>query len=98
MKFMVHWSVDQENWVPVLQKWTSMTAKEQMDAGKGVKILGRWHEMASRTGVAILEASNAAAVMTYLGQWNPHMDIDISPVVDDAGATKAGKTILNNLG
>ena len=69
MKFMVHWSVDQENWVPVLQKWTSMTAKEQMDAGKGVKILGRWHEMASRTGVAILEASNAAAVSPNRSRW-----------------------------
>lgn len=98
MKFMVHWSIDQENWIPVLQKWTSMKPKEQMDAGPGVKILGRWHEMTSRTGVAIIEARDAAAVARYLGNWNPHMDMDISPVVDDAGATKAGKAILKNLG
>ena len=94
MKFMVNWSVDQDAWLPVLAKWTSMTPAERADAGEGVKILGRWHDLNSRTGVAILEASDAAAIMSYLGQWNPHMDMDVSPVLDDEECTKAAKAIL----
>jgi hypothetical protein len=98
MKFMVHWSIDQENWLPVLQKWTSMTAEQRADAGKGAKILGRWHDLASRTGVAIMEAADAGDLAQYLGQWNPHMDMDVSPVLDDEESAKAGKAILDAQG
>ena len=94
MKFMVSWAIDQDKWLPVLEIWSSMTPEQQMDAGEGVKILGRWHEMTGRTGVAIIEATDAGAVHRYLGQWNPHMDMDVSPVLDDAECTKAAKAIL----
>jgi hypothetical protein len=56
---MVNWCIDQEKWIPVLEKWTSMTPEQRADAGEGVKILGRWHDLVSRTGVAILEAAGA---------------------------------------
>ena len=97
MKFMVTWSIDQDKWIPVLEKWDSMTNEQRADAGEGVKILGRWHELTSRTGVAILEASDAAAVHRYLCQWNPHMDMDVAPVLDDEECTKAIRAILKDL-
>lgn len=97
MKFMVSWSVDQDKWIPILEKFGSMTPEQQADAGEGVRIIGRWHEMTSRTGVAILEASDAAAVHRYLCQWNPHMDIDVSPVLDDEECTATIKVILRDL-
>ena len=97
MKFMVTWSIDQDEWIPVLEKWASLTPEQQMDAGEGVKILGRWHELTSRTGVAILEASDAAAVHRYLCQWNPHMDMDVAPVLDDEECTGAVRAILQDL-
>ena len=96
MKFMVTWSIDQDKWIPVLQKWDSMTNEQRADAGEGVKIIGRWHELTSRTGVAILEASDAAAVHRYLCQWNPHMDMDVAPVLDDEECTKAIRAILED--
>ena len=90
----VQLSIDQEKWLPVLEIWSSMPAEQRTDAGEGVKILGRWHEMAGRTGVAIMEATDAAAIHRYLGQWNPHMDMDVSPVLDDEESVKAAKEIL----
>ena len=48
MKFMVSWSIDQEQWLPVLKKWSSMTPAERATAGDGVKIVGRWHDLAAR--------------------------------------------------
>lgn len=94
MKFMVNWSIDQENWLPILEKWSSMSKAERADAGKGVKILGRWHDMASRSGVAILEASDAAALSRYLGQWNPMMEMVAAPVLDDDESAAAAKAIV----
>lgn len=94
MKFMVTWSIDQDKWIAVLEKWASLTPEQQKDAGDGVTILGRWHELASRTGVAIVEASDASAVHRYVCQWNPHMDMDVAPVLDDEETTSAVKAIL----
>jgi hypothetical protein len=41
MKFMVSWSIEQDKWMPVLKKWSSMTAKDRADVGQGVKMIGR---------------------------------------------------------
>jgi hypothetical protein len=95
---MVHWSIDQDKWLPVLEKWSSMTRAERADAGKGVKIVGRWHDLANRSGVLILEASDLAAITRYLGQWNPHLDLDIAPVLDDEESARAAKAILAGQG
>ena len=83
MKFMTIWSIDQEKWLPILAKWGSLTAEQRADAGPGVTLIGRWHDMAGRRGVAIYEATDLAALSHSIGQWNPYMDIDIAPVLDD---------------
>jgi hypothetical protein len=69
MKFMVTWSIDQDKWIPVLEKWNSLTPEERADA---------------------------AAVHRYLNQWNPHMDMDVAPVLDDEECTAAVKAILQD--
>lgn len=94
MKFMVSWSVDQDKWLPILEQWGSMTAEQHADAGPGVTIVGRWHDTGGRTGVAIMEASDVSALSTYLGKWNPHMDMDVTPVLDDAEAAEVARALM----
>jgi len=94
MKFLCHWNIPHDTWLPVLKKFTSMSPREQTDAGEGVKIIGRWHDVAARTGVAIFEANDPAAVHRYLGQWNPYMEIDLAPVLDDEEATAVCRQII----
>ena len=94
MKFMARWSIQEDKWVPILKLWSSMTPEQRADGGSGVKIIGRWHDMASRTGVLIVEATDLAAVLRYAGQWNPHMDLEIAPVVDDEESAAIGKDIV----
>ncbi|MCP3981071.1 MAG: DUF3303 domain-containing protein [bacterium] len=94
MKFMATWSIDQDKWIPILELWDSLTPEQRADAGEGVKLIGRWHELASRTGVAIIEATDAAAVHRYIARWNPHMDMDVAPVLDDDECTAAIRSIL----
>ena len=98
MKFMVSWSIDQDKWMPVLQKWGGMTKKDRANAGKGVKIIGRWHDLAGRQGVAIFQAADLARLNHYLGQWNPFMDMDVVPVLDDEESAKVAKGLVADHG
>ena len=94
MKFMVKWTIRETNWLPILKHWSAMTPQQRADGGAGVRILGRWHDMAARSGVAILEATDLAAVLHYAGQWNPVMDLDIAPVVDDEESAAIAKQVV----
>jgi hypothetical protein len=98
MKFMVSWSIEQDKWLPVLKKWASMTPEERANAGEGVKIIGRWHDTASRGGVAIMEATDLVALNRYLGQWNPAMDMEVAPVLDDEESATLGRALLEDHG
>ena len=42
----------------------------------------------------ICEATDLAALHRYLGQWNPAMDMDVAPVLDDEESAAAAKAIL----
>jgi hypothetical protein len=94
MKFMINWSIDEDKWLPVLKKWTSMSPQERANTGEGVKMIGRWIDMAGRTGVLIVESNDLAAVHRYVGLWNPYMDIDLTPVVDDEESAAIGRQII----
>jgi hypothetical protein len=98
MKFLVSWQVDQDKWLPVLKKWSSLTPQQRADAGPGVKIIGRWHNTAGRGGTAVVEATDLAAMNRYLGQWNPYMDLTIAPVLDDEESAALAKTVLQDHG
>ena len=94
MKFMGKWTIDQDKWLPVLKQWSSMTPQQRADAGPGVKILGRWHDFAARTGVIVMESDDIVAVQRYIARWNPHMDIELSPVLDDEESAAGAKQAL----
>ena len=94
MKFMVTWDVHPDQRVEVMTMWSSLSAEERADVGTGVRLIGRWHNLAEYTGVAVVEADDATALMVYLGQWNPVMDINVAPVLDDEESAAAGKMVL----
>ncbi len=97
MKYMVSWKITQDKWLPVMTKFGSLTRKERADAGTGVKIIGRWHDTTARKGVLIVQSNDYAAVSRYLGQWNPHMDLEVAPVLDDnEAATLCRRIIADN--
>ena len=98
MKFMVTWSIEQDKWLPILKKWSAMTAAERADAGSAVTIIGRWHDSAARKGVAIVESTDTGALYRYLGQWNPYMEIDVSPVLDDEESAALASQVVADHG
>ena len=94
MKFMVTWSIHEEQWLPILEVFSSMTPEQRADTGDSVKLIGRWHETASKTGVAIMETTDLAALDRYLNQWNPLMKIEVAPVLDDEETAALAKDVL----
>ena len=94
MKFLGTYSIQQDKWLPLLKRWSSMSPQERANAGEGVKIVGRWHDMASRTGVIIVESNDLAAVQRYIGQWNPYLDTNLTPVVDDEELAAIARQIV----
>lgn len=95
MKFMATWKTHEDKALDVLKKWSSLTPAERADAGKGVKLIGRWHNLAQKSGVAIFETNDLAALEAYAGQWSPAMQITVVPVLDDEESAAAAKTILS---
>ncbi len=94
MKFMVNWSIGEENWLPVLEVFSSMTPEQRADVGDNVKMLGRWHDTTSKTGVAIMETTDLTALNRYLNRWNAFMEVDVIPVLDDEETAALAKDVL----
>jgi hypothetical protein len=91
---MATWSIPQDKWLPVLKKWVSMSPQERTNAGEDVRIVGRWFDIAARTGVGIFESSDLAAVSRYIAQWNSYMEIDLVPVLDEEEVTAVAQQIV----
>lgn len=83
MKFMVTWRVHPEKRVEITKYWAGLTPAQRADCGPNVRLIGRWHNEAEFTGVAILESNEIAPIFKYLMHWNPYMDLQIVPVLDD---------------
>lgn len=96
MKYLVKWKIAQEKWIPVLKTWTSMTPNQRADVGASVRMIGRWHDVAARQGVLILESNDLASVQKYVGKWNPHMDIEVTPVFDDEESVPVCLSIIED--
>ena len=94
MKFMVNWRLHDDKRIAVLETWAALTPAERADVGDGVKLIGRWHDLAAGVGVLIAETNDIAALHRYLGQWIPVLDLDVVPVLDDEESAAVAKQIL----
>jgi len=96
MKFLVTWNISQDKWISVLETFSSMSPAERLDAGQGVEIVGRWHDVSARTGVAIFEARDLMAMQRYSLRWNPYMDLTIAPVLGDEEAVTVYRQLVGS--
>ncbi|CAM5798324.1 DUF3303 domain-containing protein [Rhizobacter fulvus] len=88
MLFISHWRILPGHRDTTIERF----AKTGGQPPKGVKMLGRWHDVANGTGFAVSEADDAAAVARWALEWNDLMEMDVRPALDDEqlGAVLAG--------
>jgi hypothetical protein len=93
MKFMLTWRLHQEKRQDALKGFSAMTAADdKADMGENIRLIGRWHDVAGGTGVAIYETDDAVAMANWALNWNPILDIIVTPVLDDEETRKLGKS------
>ena len=84
MKYMLVWTIRPENSEASIKRF-----KEADPKVAGVKLLGRWHEMSTGHGFALLESDDPVAVAKFTRAWNDLIDQRIVPVIDDVQAAAA---------
>lgn len=95
MKFMATWRAHEDKRHEILKAFSSMTAADdKADMGDKIRLIGRWHDVASFTGVAVFEADDASAVFAWMLNWNGSLDIEVKPVLDDDETRAVGKRKL----
>jgi hypothetical protein len=88
MLFIGHWRILSGNRNAVIERF----AKTGGQAPQGVKMLGRWHDVANGTGFSISEADDASAMARWALEWSDLMEMEIHPALNDEqlGAVLAG--------
>jgi hypothetical protein len=95
MKFLVSWQIHEDKRHDALQAFSQMTAEDDaMDMGKNIKLIGRWHDLVSFTGIAVCETDDPTAVHQWLLNWNSVLDAEVSPVLDDEETRAVGRSRL----
>ena len=92
MKFMVSWRLHEDKRHEALQTFSAMTPDEDAaDHGPKIELIGRWHDLAQFTGVAIFETDDPQAIAAWVLKWNDVLDLEVVPVLDDDEAREVAK-------
>jgi len=92
MKFMVTWRLHADKRQAALAAFAQMTAADdKRDMGDKIKLIGRWHDFSRGGGVAVYECDDAKAIAHWALNWSSFMDLETTPVRDDAEAREVGK-------
>lgn len=90
--YKVSWFVPIDGRAKVLKTFGNMTvAQDNKDSGN-CDLIGRWSELGGKSGVAIIAATNHADVLSFMLNWAPVCDIDVTPVMDDMPYREVVKT------
>ena len=93
MLFLVSWSIPTEKRVECWNTFGKMTPDDDLvDAGEGIRMVGRWHHLGGAGGVCVAECSDHELLNSWMLNWSPICEISVSPIVDDASARKSIKT------
>jgi hypothetical protein len=85
MKFLITWKLHPGKLQDTLAKFAQMTPEQdQALMGNDIKFIGRWHDLTRGRGAMVIESDSAEAVSKYSLAWNGVMDLEVSPVLDDA--------------
>tara|TARA_B100000902_G_C27029275_1_gene773597 strand:+ start:454 stop:747 length:294 start_codon:yes stop_codon:yes gene_type:complete len=95
MLLMVNWELYPEKKMDAFAAFSQMTAEDDAaDVGPDITVIGRWHDLASGTGVAIIESDSAEAVSGWMYNWAEVISSTVTPVLDDETARAVVKAKL----
>ena len=85
MKLMLTWKLHADAKMDAFAAFSQMTPEDDAaDHGPDITVIGRWHDMTSGCGYCVLETDSADAVSSWIYNWAPPLDAQVTPVLDDA--------------
>ncbi|MCB1724697.1 MAG: DUF3303 family protein [Chromatiaceae bacterium] len=87
MRYMLCWSIPPENYNAALDAFLEGGAPMP----DGLTSLGRWHVPGSTRGWLLCAAADPVTVAHHVAQWAGLLNIEVHPVIDDAGAGAAAE-------
>ncbi len=95
MLLMVSWELYPETKMDAFTAFSQMTDEDDAaDLGSDVTMIGRWHDLASGAGTAIVESTSVEAVYSWVLNWAPMITSTVTPVLDDEAARRVVKEKL----
>ena len=92
MQFMLTWTLHPETFDEALQYFSQLTPEDDREQlGDAVTPVGRWNDLTSRTGVAILESDDLSAVNDFCLNWTNVCDMKLRPVLNDEKVRAIGR-------
>jgi hypothetical protein len=92
MQFMLTWTLYPDTFDEALKGFSHMTLEDDREQlGDGVTLVGRWNDLVSGTGVAILESDDLSAVNDFCLKWAEVCEMQLTPVLDDEKARASGR-------
>jgi hypothetical protein len=85
MKYMTRWHIKEENMEAAVNRFKN----DPPEVPAGVTMLGRWHQMATGYGFALIESDDPIAVARYAAAWSDLVHQEIFPVIDDSEVAQA---------
>ena len=96
MLFVTKWNIQSENIVEVMKRF--VTSDPSKEFPEGVRLVGRWHNPAATSGVAVIDADSFESAMRWTLKWNDLMDITLEPAVEDESAGQMAIEKLASIG
>ncbi|MSO21159.1 MAG: DUF3303 domain-containing protein [Acidobacteria bacterium] len=84
MKFMVTWEIFPGCYEAAAERFLGSGGPTP----KGVKSIARWHGPGSTVGWHIVESNDPRALAEDSAEWADLLDMQVTPVLDDADAAK----------
>lgn len=79
MQFMTIWTIKPDHMGSARERFQQTGAPPP----EGVKMVGRWHDVAGGRGFNIAETDDATAIAKWCQQWADLLDFEIVPVMTD---------------
>jgi len=80
MKYMTTWTIRPENVKAAIARFKETGGQTPA----GVTMIGRWHEMGTGRGVAVVESDDPVAVSKFSFTWADLLDQTTVAVIEDA--------------
>jgi hypothetical protein len=96
MLFLITWKIYDDKKLDCFRIFMNMNEEAiANEHASTIKIVGRWHDLGSGSGVCVAETDDSSALSAWMVSWAGLCDIKVRPVTDDNTSREILKSKLS---